>query len=101
MRMPPSVSVSRPVTSALSLPRSRKIGRSRMKASDITPPNAASSTSVAVVRRQFSQKSTPSAMPAVTTLPTSCTRPLPTRFRIPSASVMMREMRMPVLVESK
>ncbi len=33
--------------------------------------------------------------------PTSCTIPVPTRFRIPSASVMMREMRIPVFVESK
>ena len=38
----------------------------------------------------------PSAM-----LPTSCTMPLPTRFRMPSASLMMREMSTPVFVESK
>ena len=101
MRMPPSVSVSRPVTSALILPRSRKIGRSRVKAIAITPPNAPSNTSVAVVRRQLSQNSTPNAMEAVTMLPTSCTSPLPTRFRMPSASFMMREISTPVLVESK
>ena len=64
MRMPPSVSVSRPVTSALILPRSRKIGRSRVKASAMTPPKAASSTSVAVVSCQLSQNSTPSAIDA-------------------------------------
>ena len=101
MRMPPSVSVSRPVTSALILPRSRKIGRSRVKASAITPPKAASNTSVTVVSRQLSQNSTPSAMVAVTMPPTSCTSPLPTRFRMPSASFMMREISTPVLVESK
>ena len=33
----------------------------------------------------------------MTTLPMSCTRPVPTRFRMPSASVMMREMRTPDL----
>ena len=40
-------------------------------------------------------------MVAVTSPPTSCTSPVPTRFRMPSASVMIREIRMPVLVESK
>ena len=62
MRMPPSVSVSRPVTSALILPRSRKIGRSRVKAIAITTPNDASNSSVAVVSCQLSQNSTPSAI---------------------------------------
>ena len=41
------------------------------------------------------------AMIAVRIEPTSCTRPVPTRFLMPSASVMMREIRMPVFVESK
>ena len=41
MRMPPSVSFSRPVTSALILPRSRNSGRRRLKASAIAPPKAA------------------------------------------------------------
>ena len=40
-------------------------------------------------------------MTAVRIEPVSCTRPVPTRFRMPSASVMMREIRMPVFVESK
>ena len=38
---------------------------------------------------------------AVTTPPTSWTRPVPTRFRIPSASLMTRETSTPVCVESK
>ena len=38
MRMPPSVSVRRPETSALILPRSRNSGRSRLKASAMPPP---------------------------------------------------------------
>ena len=44
MRMPPSVSFSRPVTSALILPRSRKSGRSRLNAVAIAKPNAPSAT---------------------------------------------------------
>ena len=40
-------------------------------------------------------------MVAVTSPPTSWTSPVPTRLRMPSASVMIREIRMPVLVESK
>ena len=40
-------------------------------------------------------------MIAVITLPTSWMSPVPTRLRTPSASVMMREMRTPVFVESK
>jgi hypothetical protein len=56
---------------------------------------------VTAVSRQLSQKSTPTAMAAVTNPPTSCTSPVPTRFRMPSASVMMREISAPVLVPSK
>ena len=41
MRMPPSVSLRRPVTSALILPRSRNSGRSRLNAVAIAKPNAA------------------------------------------------------------
>ena len=44
---------------------------------------------------------TPSAMVAVRIEPVSCTRPVPTRFRMPSASVMIREISTPLLVESK
>ena len=54
-----------------------------------------------LVSCQLSLKSHTSAMPAVTRPPTICTKPVPTRFRIPSASVMIREIRMPLLVESK
>src|SRR5205823_9304783 len=50
---------------------------------------------------QFRYISTHSAMLAVRIEPVSCTRPVPTRFLMPSASVMMREIRIPVLVESK
>ena len=72
-----------------------------MKAVAIPPPNAARMTIVTVVSRQFRYTSTHIAMTAVTIDPVSWTRPVPTRFRIPSASDMMREIRMPVFVESK
>lgn len=65
------------------------------------PPKATRTTSVIDVIRQLSQKRTPRAMIAVINPPTSCTMPVPTRFRIPSASVMTREISAPVLVESK
>ena len=57
--MPPSASVSRPVTSALILPRSRNSGRSVRNAKAIPPPNARSTRMVMTVRCQFSQNSTP------------------------------------------
>jgi hypothetical protein len=56
---------------------------------------------VITVRCQFSQNRTPMPMTAVTSPPTNCTRPVPTRFRMPSASFMMRETSTPVCVESK
>ena len=40
-------------------------------------------------------------MSAVTMLPVSCTSPVPTRFRMPSASLMMRESSWPACVASK
>ena len=40
-------------------------------------------------------------MTAVRIEPVNWTSPVPTRFRTPSASLMMREMRTPLLVESK
>ena len=50
---------------------------------------------------QLSQNRIASPISAVTKPPTSCTRPVPTRFRIPSASFMIRDTRAPVCVESK
>ncbi len=50
---------------------------------------------------QLSTNSTTSAIAAVTRPPVRRTSPVPTRFLIPSASVMMREISTPVLVESK
>ena len=44
---------------------------------------------------------TPSATMAVSTLPVSCTSPVPTRLRMPSASFITREISTPVWVVSK
>ena len=72
-----------------------------MKAHAIPMPNVASTTMVTPVSFQFRYRRMPSAITAVSNEPLSCTSPVPTRFLMPSASFMMREMRMPVLVESK
>jgi hypothetical protein len=48
-RMPPSVSLSRPVTSAWIFPRSRKIGRSRLNACAIPQPNTPRKARIASV----------------------------------------------------
>src|SRR5256885_1747503 len=53
MRMPPSVSPSRPVTSALSFPRSRNSGRSLVKAYAMPPPKQARIRIAIRVSRQF------------------------------------------------
>ena len=52
-RMPPSVSASRPVTSALIFPRSRKTGRSFEKPNAIVAPKRMRMKSVRLVSRQF------------------------------------------------
>ncbi len=53
IRTPPTVSVRRPVTSALITLRSRKIGRSRLKAKAIIPPKPARMMSVIEVSFQL------------------------------------------------
>ena len=53
MRTPPSDSPSRPVTSALIWPRSRKSGRSRLNAVAMPTPNVVRMTMVTAVRRQL------------------------------------------------
>jgi hypothetical protein len=100
-RMPPSVSVSRPVTSAVIWLRSRKTGRMRVNMVASTAPKSPSTTRIAMVSCQFSQNRNPRATSAVKLPPTSCTMPVPTRFRMPSASFMMRLTATPTWVESK
>jgi len=53
MRTPPSDSPSRPVTSALIWPRSRKSGRSRLNAVAMPMPNVSRMTIVTEVSRQL------------------------------------------------
>ena len=57
--------------------------------------------SVAADGRALAEALADAGFTAVTIDPLSCTSPVPTRFRIPSASVMMREIRTPLCVESK
>ena len=95
------VSVRRPVTSAVIAPRSRKSGRSRRNATAIPVPKIARKITVPRVSCQFSQKRTPSATTAVKRPPTSWMRPVPTRFLMPSGSVMTRDTSMPLFVLSK
>ena len=89
------------MTSALILLRSRKTGRKKLKAYAIAPANTVKITSVISVRLQLSQKSTPKAIAEVTKPPVNCTNPVPTRLRMPSASLMTRAMSTPIFVESK
>lgn len=53
MRTPAKLSPSRPVTSALMRPRSRKSGLRRRKAKAMAPPNTSRTAMVKTVRRQF------------------------------------------------
>jgi hypothetical protein len=53
------------------------------------------------VIRALSQNSTPRASTALNAPPTSCTIPVPTRLRIPSASFITRAMSTPVWCSSK
>jgi hypothetical protein len=66
-----------------------------VKAKAKAAPKVPSTRMVIEVSRQLSQKRTQRATTAVIKLPTSWTRPVPTRLRIPSASFMMREMSLP------
>ena len=101
MRTPPRDSASRPVTSALIWLRSRKSGRSRLNAVAMPMPKVLRISDVTTVKRQLMYIRTVKAIVAVRIEPVSCTRPVPTMFRTPSASLMIREMSTPVLVESK
>ncbi len=100
-RIPPRASVSRPVTSARIRPRSRKAGRSRWNAFVETKPKPASGTSASPVMTASMRTRNTKATTAVTVPPTSWTRPVPTRFRTPSTSSMMRETSSPDFVLSK
>ena len=101
MRIPPRASVSRPVTSAWILPRSRNLGRRRLKALVETTAKSAMGTSASAVITASMRRRKKSAMSAVTMPPTSWTSPVPTRFRTPSTSFMIRDTSSPDFVSSK
>jgi hypothetical protein len=101
IRMPPSASVRRPVTSARIRPRSRKAGRRVLKARAETQLKAASGTMASSVITTSMRIRKTSATTAVTEPPTSCTSPVPTRFRTPSTSSMIRETSSPLFALSK
>ncbi len=99
-RTPPSDSVSRPVTSAYICPRSRNTGRSTRNPRKTTSPKTASATRVRRVTRGLRRSITVKASVAVSRPPASSMRPVPTRFRKPSTSFMIRDTRSPVLFAS-
>ena len=99
-RTPPSDSVRRPVTSAYICPRSRNTGRSTRNPRNTTRPKATSATRVRRVTRGLIRSITVKARVAVSRPPASSIRPVPTRFRKPSTSFMIRDTRSPVLFAS-
>ena len=101
MRTPARLSPSRPVTSALIRPRSRNNGLRRLKAMAMAPPKTSRIDMVNRVSTQLTYSRIAKQVADITRPPVSCTSPVPTRFLIPSASVMIREMRTPDFVESK
>ena len=100
MRTAPSDSVSRPVTSALIFPRSRKIGRIVVKARLSTTAKPMSTVAVMSVIVALMRRRTTSEINAVMMPPTNSTRPVPIRLRTPSTSLMMRETSAPVRLAS-
>ena len=102
MRMPPSVSFE-PAgdlgvdLAALAEQRPQPLERERHAAAERGERDDRDAASAPSSDRT----GTPARTIAVTTLPVSCTRPVPTRFRMPSASVMIREISTPDCVESK
>jgi len=92
--------VRRPVTSALILLRSRKIGRIVLNAFlSANPKPARMAMAVAVIKGLILMRMA-RANEAVSSPPTNWIMPVPIRFRNPSTSLMMRETSAPVLVAS-
>ncbi len=88
------------MTSALILPRSRKMGRMVLKAFWRMNTNRSSTPNKTKVMRGLAATRMQNATIAVTMPPTNSISPVPIRFRTPSTSVMMRETRTPVRLES-
>ena len=99
-RTPPSDSVRRPVTSALILPRSRKMGRMVPKALFSATPKHSRKPNATSVMRGLMRNSTTSAIPEVINPPLKSMSPVPSRLRTPSTSLMIRETSVPALLAS-
>ena len=94
------ISVSRPVTSALILPRSRKMGRMVPKAFVMRQKNKVQiQAPIKVIIPLIRTRST-KAMAEVSRPPVKSINPVPRRLRTPSTSLIMRETRLPVLLTS-
>ena len=94
-RAPFRVSVNRPVTSALSLPLSLKIGRILAKALSAIKANKPTGTKTKTVIVALMRSKSTREMIAVKVPPTNCTKPVPTRLRTPSTSVIILETKAP------
>ena len=100
-RTPFRLSVNRPVTSALITPRVRKIGRILPKAFMATKAKKPTGTKVKIVMVGLIVINQTKEMRAVSVPPMSWTRPVPTKLRTPSTSLMMRLTKAPLFVLSK
>ncbi len=100
-RIPPSVSVSLPVTSALIFPLALKIGLITLKAFRAMMAKIAKGMSVNKVIDTLICSNKIRETTAVMVPPTNCTRPVPIKFLTPSTSVIIRETKAPDLVLSK
>ena len=100
-RIPPSVSVSLPVTSALIFPLALKIGLITLKAFRAMMAKMAKGMRVNKVIDTLICSNKIKETTAVMVPPTNCTRPVPIKFLTPSTSVIILETRAPDLVLSK
>ena len=100
-RIPPKVSVNLPLTSALIFPRFRKMGRMILKAFNAIMAKMVNGIKVNKVMNTLMSISKIRETTAVMMPPTSCTKPVPMRFRTPSTSDMIRETSAPDFALSK
>ena len=100
-RIPFRVSVSLPVTSALIFPRALKIGRMYPNALSAIRANMRTGTRTNKVICALIRIKITSEMMAVILPPINCTKPVPTKFRTPSTSVITLETKAPDLLLSK
>ena len=100
-RIPPSVSVSLPVTSALIFPLALKMGLITLKAFRAMMAKMAKGMRVNKVIDTLICSNKIRETTAVMVPPTNCTRPVPIKFLTPSTSVIILDTKAPDLVLSK